>query len=116
MDKIPMFLLKKPCGNCPFLKDGAIDLAPGRFDGIKAELLHDDTKIFQCHKTVHSAKGGEWDDDGNYHASGQESHCVGALIYLEKVGRPNVAMRLGRAMGLYDDTALLSLYEQIIDP
>lgn len=26
--------LKKPCENCPFLVKGAIELAPGRLDGI----------------------------------------------------------------------------------
>lgn len=35
------FRLKKPCANCPFLKCGAIDLAPGRLDSIIAQLVGD---------------------------------------------------------------------------
>lgn len=100
-----LFALKKPCANCPFLKEGAIDLAPGRLDGIIEHLTTDDMATFQCHKTVHSKRGGEWeeDEDGNskYIPSGRESYCAGALIYLEKARKPTVAMRLGRAYGLY---------------
>lgn len=46
--------LKRPCENCPFLVDGAIDLAPGRLEGIIEGLLVDDLSTFQCHKTIQS--------------------------------------------------------------
>ncbi|HBX5175140.1 TPA: hypothetical protein MH391_21585 [Klebsiella pneumoniae] len=32
--------LKKPCANCPFKKEGAIELAPGRLEGIINDIGH----------------------------------------------------------------------------
>lgn len=91
--------LKRPCANCPFLKQDAIELAPGRLDGIISGLIEDDHSTFQCHKTVHSVSGGEWDDDGNYAPSGHEAMCAGAAAYLMKHKRPSVAMRIAFATG-----------------
>lgn len=91
--------LKRPCSNCPFLKKGAIELNPGRLEGIIEGLVEDDHSTFQCHKTVHSSRGGEWDDDGNYKPSGHESMCAGAAAYLMKHKRPTVGMRLAFAVG-----------------
>lgn len=111
------FRLVKPCANCPFLKDGAIELADGRLDGIIADMVRDDHSTFQCHKTVHNNRtGGDWDDDGKYVPSGHESMCAGAMIYLEKLGRPTVGMRLGRIMGLYSPDRLAASFDDIIDP
>ena len=92
--------LKKPCPNCPFLKDGAIELAPGRLEVIIEGLLTDDRSTFQCHKTVHCNKGGEWTDDGEYEASGHEAMCAGAAAVLMKRGRPTVTMRVAFALGV----------------
>lgn len=112
-----LFKLRRPCSNCPFLKKGGINLAPGRFEGIVEMLVSDDWSHFHCHKTVHSERtGGEWDDDGNYEASGQESMCAGAMIYLEKAGRPTVGMRLGRAVGMYSPSELEPNFDLVIDP
>ena len=102
--------LKRPCANCPFLKEGAIELAPGRLDGIIEGLMEDDQSTFQCHKTVHSRKGGEWDEDGKYKASGHEAMCAGAAAYLMKNRSPTVAMRFAFATGAatpsdWDDVA-----------
>jgi hypothetical protein len=93
------YRLKKPCANCPFRKQGAIHLAPGRLDGIIDTLMLDDFSTFQCHKTVHSPQGGEWDDEGNYQPSGQEAMCAGAAAYLMKAGRPTVGMRVALITG-----------------
>lgn len=112
-----MFRLKKPCPNCPFRKDGAISLEPGRLDGIIENLLSDDWSNFQCHKTVHHSKtGGHWDDDGHYTPSGKEAMCAGAAIYLEKTGRPTVAMRLGMLTGTYSRDEYMTHKDQVIDP
>jgi hypothetical protein len=111
------FRLKKPCANCPFLKCGAIDLAPGRLDSIIAQLVGDDHSTFQCHKTVHhKVTGGQWDEEGHYHSSGKESMCAGAIIYLEKMGRPTVGMRLGRVFGVYDPKVLAPHHDLVLDP
>ena len=110
------FKLRKPCSNCPFLKKGGIELAPGRLDGIVNGLLDDDCSTFHCHKVVHSAKtGGTWDEDGNYTASNKESMCAGAMIYLEKAGRPTVPMRLGHIFGAYSREALEPHFDKVID-
>lgn len=89
------FRLKRPCSNCPFRRKGAIELEPGRLEGIVEGLLSDDSSSFPCHKTVHCSKGGHFDDEGNYIASGQEAMCAGAAAYLSKVGRPTIGMRIG---------------------
>ena len=111
------FRLQRPCENCPFRKRGAIELAPGRVAGIIDALVTDDFSTFHCHKTVHNDRtGGEWDDDGNYVASGQESMCAGAMIYLEKIGRPTVRMRIGRVFGAYSPDNLVPAFDDVIDP
>lgn len=110
------FNLRRPCANCPFLKQGAIELAPGRLDNIIETLVSNDYSTFQCHKTVHNKRtGGHW-DDGNYIASGNESMCAGAMIYLEKLGRPTVGMRMARIFGIYDPQNLEWAFSDVIDP
>jgi hypothetical protein len=100
------YRIKSPCANCPFRKKGAIELHPDRLPGIINDLMQDDFSTFQCHKTVHSAKGGEWaeneDGESTYLPSGHESMCAGAAAYLMKHGRPTVGMRLAFAMGIAD--------------
>jgi hypothetical protein len=108
MDLSKLFLLKRPCANCPFLKVGAIELRPGRVAGIIAGLIADDESVFHCHKTTH-----HYDDE--YEPCGTESYCAGALIYLYKAGHPNVAMRLGQALGMFDPQALADSFDDVID-
>ena len=92
--------LRKPCSNCPILREGGIQLEPGRVDEILNSLLEDDKTTFQCHKTVHCNKGGEWTDDGEYQTSGHEAMCAGAAAVLMKRGRPTVIMRVAFALGV----------------
>jgi hypothetical protein len=112
-----LFKLRKPCADCPFLKDDSIELMPGRLEGIIDGLMTDDQSVFHCHKTVHNARtGGEWTDDGEYTSSGNESYCAGALIYLHKARHPSVAMRLGQAFGLFDPATLAASFDDVIEP
>lgn len=93
------FALKKPCANCPFRKEGAIELREGRLDGIKSELLENSFASFLCHKTTYPT-GGESSDCGeHYHASGKESHCAGATAFLVANHRSTVFMRLAFSGG-----------------
>jgi hypothetical protein len=112
--------LRKPCANCPFLRDGAINLAPGRLASIIDDLAADDGINFQCHKTIHSARGGDWEEDGNgnqqYHPSGNESVCVGAAIYMLKIGRPSVSMRFALIAGMITLDELTAQNNKIIEP
>lgn len=105
-----LFRLKKPCANCPFRKSGAIDLRPGRLQGIIDGLLNDDMSVFHCHKTTH-----DYGCDG-YMPDGSESYCVGALIYLHKARHPNVAMRLAYVLGIIKPDAFAESHDDIIDP
>ncbi|TXH13249.1 MAG: hypothetical protein E6R03_11665 [Hyphomicrobiaceae bacterium] len=113
-----LFRLKRPCNNCPFLKAGAIELAPGRIEGIIQALMSDDLEAFPCHKTTH---GGDFEYDPEtgeevrYVPDGRESYCVGAMAYLLKKRSPNVAMRLGAAFGKLSYAKLTRLFDRIID-
>lgn len=112
-----MFKMRRPCENCPFLNVGAIELTPGRIKGIIDTLVSDHHSTFHCHKTVHNGRtGGEWDDEGNYVASGDENMCAGAMIYLEKLGRPTVGMRVGRVLRMYSPDDLTPHFEAVLDP
>lgn len=114
------FKLKRPCSNCPFLKEGAIDLRPGRLEGIIHGLVSDDTTTFHCHKTVHGKQGGQWIEHDNgestYVPSNKESMCAGAMAYLEKVGRPNIIMRIGQMTGHYHPDQLAGCLDDVIEP
>jgi len=83
----------KPCGNCPFRRSVEFPLGAERRSGI-AESLSNDFHNFPCHKTKFAPSGAPLPDSA-------ERHCVGALMVLEQIGRPNILMRLARADGLY---------------
>lgn len=112
--------LKKPCSNCPFLRVGAIELSPGRLDGIIQDSLADDGINFQCHKTVHGRQGGNWieDEEGDeqYHPSGNESVCIGSAIYMLKLGRPSISLRFAIATKMINLVDLIAQNEKVIDP
>lgn len=95
-----IFKMKKPCANCPFRKEGAIELREGRLDSIKAGLLQDDSTVFHCHKTIDDPNG--------------KSMCMGAAAWLKSNGRPNVLTRVALIIGeLSDDD--FAVADQIID-
>jgi hypothetical protein len=104
-----MFALSRPCGNCPFLKEGAIDLAPGRLESIVEEIVNDDLSTFHCHKTVYRPSTAR-------RPKAERSMCAGAMIYLEKVNRPTVGMRLGHLCGAYDAEAMQANAHLVIEP
>jgi len=110
-----LFKLRKPCANCPFLKSGAIELRLGRMAGIIENLVDNDHSTFFCHKTVSRADD-QHSDTGEYLPIGTESMCVGAMVYLEKIGRPTVDMRLARRVGLYSSDRIEAHFPQVIDP
>lgn len=67
------------CANCPFRATGAIELRPGRLQGIVADLRNDSI-IFPCHKTSHKK---------TVHA------CMGALAYQWKYSKLPIFARIG---------------------
>lgn len=56
------------------------------------------------------------DDDGNYTASGQEMECAGAMIMLEKMGRPTQLMRIMERMGAYNPEDYDPAFHLVLEP
>lgn len=108
--------LRKPCANCPFLKEGAIELAPGRLEQILEDVVSNDWDTFVCHKTVHYDRDELHQDDGRYCMVGDEQQCAGATIYLLKLGRWNMRMRLGRMSGAFNPKDYEPHFGLVIDP
>ncbi|MGQ3825721.1 hypothetical protein, partial [Pseudomonas alliivorans] len=88
---------------------------PWALGGIISTLIEDDRSTFQCHKTVHSKRGGNWNEEGNYEPSGHELMCAGAAAYLMKKGRPTVGMRFAFATGDAAPSDWDSVREDVID-
>lgn len=107
--------LKKPCANCPFLKEGGVELVPGRLEGIVDDLIKDDRSTFHCHKLVYSKAGGHHDGDGHYVPSGHEAMCAGAAAVLMKRGRPTITMRYAFVTGQADPKDWDSTFDEVID-
>ncbi|MBN3729483.1 hypothetical protein [Burkholderia sp. Tr-20390] len=116
-DLAEYFRMKRPCKNCPFLKEGGIELAPGRMEDIVNHLYASDENSFQCHETVHSDKfGGKWDDEtGDYNPSGKEAHCAGAAAFLQKTGMSSKWMRIGYVTGALDFDQVRATMPAVID-
>lgn len=118
MSKFNPYALKKPCANCPFIKDreAAIELQPGRVEGIIKSLIDGSASSFACHKTTHS---GEWveTDDGEetYQSSGKEQQCAGSLAVLEKIGHRTQLMQVMGRMGSYKPEQYIPLFDLVID-
>lgn len=111
VDIVDFYKLKRPCGNCPFLKEGAIKLRSGRVEGILTDLMEDDHKQFPCHKTLSGAE----DEEGDYHSSGEEMMCAGAAAVLLKRGMPTVGMRLALTFGFVKPEHWEAHYDKTID-
>lgn len=107
MDLNKLFSLKKPCKDCPFLKDGSMNrsLYPGRMDEIIEGLKND--QPFFCHKTIDYSK------KSNEEKVEEAVYCAGSLVYMEKKKDNNVPMRLGRMFNLYDPSKLQGHHEVI---
>ena len=84
-----MYDLKKACSNCPFKKEGAISLNPGRVEGIVGHLKGDDSRVFFCHKTIDAKKP-------------KQQICFGSLVYLWKYHRLPVTARMAISLGMLD--------------
>ncbi|NUJ17456.1 hypothetical protein FKN04_12810 [Bacillus glycinifermentans] len=84
------FDLKKPCKDCPFIKGSSTNrtLSKERLDSIVDDITNNDM-TFTCHKTLDLVKG-------------EQQHCAGALIYLEREDNPNQMMRWMERLGFYD--------------
>lgn len=91
------YALTKPCSSCPFRNDIRPFLRKDRVRQIEQSLVQSE---FHCHLTA------EHDDEGEQMHTGNEVHCAGALILMEKMGRPSQMMRISERLGMYDRTKL----------
>jgi hypothetical protein len=119
--------LKKPCKNCPFLSatstiGRAIDLHPGRVKQIATDLIKNDREPFLCHKTLSGEySDGDFEDEEGcespaYRPGERDSICAGSMVFLLKAGAPNVAMRMGAALGLLSFEDLRAQFDEVINP
>jgi len=101
------FDLIRPCANCPFRND-----KPGYLRRERVEELEEGMErgTFACHKTVDydrwDEESGEDGEPADYTHDGTEQHCAGALILMEKEGRPSQLMRIGERIGFYNPEKL----------
>lgn len=96
-----MPITKRPCSNCPFRCDGAaIELRPGRIEGIIKGLLADDFLTFTCHKTVDS----------------ERMTCAGAVAVMAKLQRLPVIARLGLQVGVISNEDIAASMAMVLDP
>ena len=97
-----MFNRIKPCKSCPFRtnKHAVRFLGERRAREIVDSLLGDQS--FTCH------------DDLDLPQSDRQ-HCVGAMLMLEKIDRPNQIMRIGERIRLYDRNKLVGHAEVFDD-
>ena len=94
-----MPVTKRPCSNCPFrCDDDAIELRPGRLEGIIAGLLRDDMQTF--HKTLDT----------------QHMTCAGAVAVMAKLGRLPLIARLGLVHEVISVADIEASKQLVIEP
>lgn len=93
------YTLPRPCKNCPFRSDIKGYLTKARVREI-IDAITRQQATFSCHKTnEHEETDEGWTETVETEKS---QHCAGALIFLERLERPNQMMRICERIGLYD--------------
>lgn len=95
--------MTKPCKKCPFVKANRFPLTRARKHEIMTSIYYYD-QSFPCHQTTERFEGDNGDED--LIATERSQHCAGAMIVLEKAGRPNQMMRIAERLGMYDHKRL----------
>ena len=102
------YSLIRPCAKCPFRNDIPPFLREDRVWEIADSLVNAE---FPCHETVDYDDEQWYNDDEEKGGSffiptGDEKHCAGALILLEKLEQPSQMMRICERFGSYDRNKL----------
>ena len=88
------YTLTTPCPECPFLRTSGFTYA---------SLVDHASGEFACHKACDlDEETGDFIEKAN----GKTPHCAGALIFLEKQGRPHQMMRICERLAMYDRSKL----------
>lgn len=94
------FDLVRPCANCPFRKD----CQAGWLGQARASEISNDVLLggmtFACHETTTFDEEAGY--DAEYRPTGEEQHCAGALILIERLGTPHQMVQIADRLGLYD--------------
>ena len=85
---------RTPCGDCPFRLTPRFHFSGGRASEIATALRRGES--FSCHETT----GYGASDEGEL--TPRTRHCAGAMLVLEKEGRPNQLMQIAARLGHYD--------------
>lgn len=95
--------MTKPCKKCPFVVANKFPLSKARKKEIMRSIYLQD-QSFPCHETTEEYE----DENGGIDliATKRSQHCAGAMIVLEKAGKPNQMMRIAERLRVYDHTKL----------
>jgi hypothetical protein len=114
--------MKSPCANCPFRAEPRFYLIKERAIELQ-QVLVNEGRGFHCHKTIDYGKI----DDGVVTADGcgigerDSEHCAGAMILLQKIGKPNQPMQVCERLGLFNplelnmDAPVYDTFEEFIN-
>lgn len=113
--------LRVPCGDCPWRRDGAIELMPGRLQGIAQGLLARDDSAFFCHKLLSGDRLDEACDEEEKKPSGyvsgdKDAMCAGAIAFQLKADRPPVMLRVAFALGASKPSDWDEAKAMVVDP
>lgn len=90
------YTMTKPCKECPFLIGS----------GFRPQALREHASgSFGCHKAC-DVDESEQLGISQFVPNAKTPHCAGALIALEKAGKPHQMMRIAERLGMYDPTKL----------
>jgi hypothetical protein len=95
------FDMKKPCANCPFLKaDAAVHILPQRVRDIAST-----EGSFPCHKTTVEA---ETEEGTDLVIGPRTKQCIGLVILLLKIDKPNQMVQVAERLGWLDTDAIMA--------
>lgn len=104
--------LTSPCKSCPFRKTAAGFFTRERAKEIIEAIAGSSHASFSCHQT--NEFGEDENGDSTVTETEKSEHCAGALILLHKTKQPNLAMRFGYLLGIFDGEKLRN-QDQVFD-
>jgi hypothetical protein len=102
---VSYYSLKKPCGNCPFLKEGGIRLRPARAEEIAMAAISSQGARFSCHETTIPIDSDE-DLEGDRVDGKNAKQCAGAMLFALNQDQLNQGMRIAERLRLWEPNAM----------
>lgn len=87
------YKMTEPCDKCPYRVGSGFKLP---------SLVRHASGEFPCHKACDLGGDGLYREKPN----DESPHCAGALIFLEKQGKPHQMMRINERFGFYEPSKL----------